>query len=63
MLPAWCGGWPAPPPILSLTKEGGLRNTQRAHPSQTSILERTPPCDLIPVQAVGQESSCNTHFP
>lgn len=26
-------------------------------------MERTPPCDLIPAQAVGQEGSCNTHFP
>lgn len=45
--------------------QGGeaLRNIQRAHPSQASILERTPPCDLIPAQAVGQEGSCNTHFP
>lgn len=63
MLPARRGGQPAPPPILSPTKAGGPRNTQRACPSQASILEGTPPCDLIPAQAVGQEGSCNAHFP
>lgn len=63
MLPAWHGGQPAPPPILSPTKARGLRNSQRAYTSQASILEGTPPCDLIPAQAVGQEGSCNAHFP
>lgn len=63
MLPAWHGGQPAPPPILSPNKAGGMRNTQRACPSQASILEGAPPCDLIPAQAVGQEGSCNAHFP
>lgn len=45
------------------TKERGLKNTARASPSWPSVSERTPPCDLIPAQTVGQEGSCDTHFP
>lgn len=66
VLPAGCGGQPAPPPILSPTRAGrlgGLRNTLRAHPSQASISGRTPPCDLILAGAEGQEGICNAHFP
>lgn len=61
MLPAWCGGWPVPPPILP-NQGMGTEKHPRAYPSWTSILERTPPCDLIPARAVGQEGSVRTHF-
>ena len=64
MLPAWCGGWPASSTHPVPNQGGGaLRNSQSAHPSQASILERTAPCDLIPARAVGQEGSCNARLP
>lgn len=50
-------------PSCARPRMGAPRNTQRTHPSQASILEKTAPCDLIPAQAVGQEGSCNAHFP
>lgn len=64
MLPAWDGGvaCSSTHPVPN-QERGALRNTRSARPSQTSILERTAPCDLILAWAVGQEGSCNAHFP
>lgn len=42
MLPAWYGGWPAPPPILSLTRERGTEKHPKGSPQLDQHLRKDP---------------------
>lgn len=55
MLPVGRGGSSSTHPVPHHGR-GEPRNTQRARPGQSRILGRTPPCDLIAAEAVGQDS-------